>query len=277
MAEDKQAHDEISPPDTTARRSAIPLGAAAAAATPAPADEDTYWREAYAGEPYYLAGSPYEDYRPAYQLGWTTRLRLDDDFDSIEPSLAHDWEQQRDRSRLTWPQARPAARAAWQRMHSSVAQEVVDNSAMIDILNDLLEICRDGEFGFNACAEHTQGESLRNLFKQHARECRDAAGDLQEQVIRLGGEPVRGGSTSGALHRGWVAVCGTLKGHTDQAMLDESERGEDIALEHYRHALSQPLSLTVRALVQRQLDGVKANHDQLKGIRDMHRSQHPRE
>ena len=152
---------------------------------------------------------------------------------------------------------------------------LLDEDGLAGTLNDLLEICRDGEFGFNACAQHTRGESLRNLFRQHARACREAADELQEQVISLGGEPARGGSTSGALHRGWVAVCGTLKGYTDQAMLDESERGEDIAVEHYRHALGQALPDALRAMVQRQLDGAQHTHDQIKSLRDMHRQQNP--
>lgn len=35
-----------------------------------PADEILYWKETYSAEPYYEQGRLYEDYSPAYELGW---------------------------------------------------------------------------------------------------------------------------------------------------------------------------------------------------------------
>jgi uncharacterized protein (TIGR02284 family) len=252
-------------------------GGLAAAATPYPEDEDSYWQAAYQQEPYYLVGYPYEDYRPAYELGWHLRQQWGDDFDNAVLSLASDWEEQRANSKLTWLQAIPAIRAAWdraQRAPSAETMAAVDAGEVVAALNDLIETCHDGESGFSACAEHTSGESLRNLFWQRASECRAAAFDLQEQVIRLGGEPAVNGSTGAALHRGWVTVRGTLMGYTDLAMLDECARSEDIVLAHYHQAAAKPLTLPARAVVQRQLDSAQRSHDQIVGIRDMQRSQH---
>ena len=82
-------------------------------------------------------------------------------------------------------------------------------------------------------------------------------------------EPDTDGTTSGSLHRGWVALRGSLAGYTDQAMLDECERGEDAALARYRAALREgTLPEPLRALVARQQLGVQANHDQIKRLRD---------
>ena len=73
---------------------------------------------------------------------------------------------------------------------------------------------------------------------------------------------------SGAMHRGWVSVKGTLGGYSDQAMLDECERGEDAALARYRKALKQNLPPETKAEVERQAQGVQRNHDQIKALRD---------
>jgi uncharacterized protein (TIGR02284 family) len=142
------------------------------------------------------------------------------------------------------------------------------NDDIVDTLNDLIEACKDGEFGFDACAKHTQSSELRSLFLQRAAECRTAAAELQPHVVQYGGKPDQGGSASGALHRGWVAVRGSLVGFSDQAMLDECERGEDAALARYRKALKQELPEPLLALVQRQQLGVQRNHDQIKALRD---------
>jgi len=122
------------------------------------------------------------------------------------------------------------------------------NDDIVDTLNDLIETCKD--------------------FLQRAAECQTAASELQPYVVQYGGKPDQSGSASGALHRGWVSVRGSLVGFTDQAMLDECERGEDAALARYRKALKQELPATLIAIVQRQEIGVQRNHDQVKLLRD---------
>ena len=145
---------------------------------------------------------------------------------------------------------------------------MVNNDDVIDTLNDLLETCRDGEYGFNTSAEHAKSAEIKTMLMRHSGECRDAGLELQRLIRELGGEADDGGSVSGALHRGWVAVRGVLSGYSDQSMLDECERGEDYAVASYRKALKQNLPAAVRTVVERQAQGAQRNHDQVKAIRD---------
>lgn len=147
------------------------------------------------------------------------------------------------------------------------------NADVIDVLNDLIENCRDGEYGFKACAEHTQSTELRELFQSRSRECNGAALELQTLVTQLGGTPESSGSASGAVHRGWVAVKGTLSGYSDLAMLEECERGEDVAKARYKKALEEDLPASVQMVVTRQYDGAVRNHDQIRLLRDRLRAQ----
>jgi uncharacterized protein (TIGR02284 family) len=145
---------------------------------------------------------------------------------------------------------------------------------IIDILNDLVETSKDGEYGFTACAKHVKSPELERLFTERANQCLRAADELQSLVVQYGGQPETEGSATGALHRGWVAVRGSLTGFSDQAMLEECERGEDAALARYRAALkNEELPEAVRALIARQQLGVQANHDQIKRLRDMARAE----
>ncbi len=241
-----------------------------------PTEEDAYWRNNYTREPYYQAGLTYNDYGPAYELGWNHRARSDGDFGSYESRLATEWETQSRGSKLSWPHARDASRAAWDRVDRGLtgggSDGDSDNDVAIDTLNDLIETCGDGEYGFSASAEHASSSSLKTLFSQRAQECSDAAAELRGHVTRLGGKPEEGGTSGGALHRGWVAVRGTLSGYSDQAMLDECERGEDASLGAYRKALKQNLPASIRAVVQRQMDGAQRNHDEIKTLRDQGKS-----
>jgi len=82
-----------------------------------PTTEDAYWRENYPSRPYYDAGSSYDEYRPAYQHGWESRVHHEGKtFEQAESDLARDWDRARGSSRLDWEKAKPATRDAWDRV-----------------------------------------------------------------------------------------------------------------------------------------------------------------
>ena len=149
----------------------------------------------------------------------------------------------------------------------------MDNKKVIDTLNDLIENCKDGEFGFQSSAEHARTASLKTTFLARSQDCRQAAEELRGLVAQLGGKSSPdGGTIAGAAHRGWVAVKGTLAGYSDLNMLEEAERGEDTALERYRDALEEDLPANVRTVVQRQYEGAKRNHVEIRNLRDAARA-----
>ena len=141
-------------------------------------------------------------------------------------------------------------------------------SDLTSILNDLVETSKDGEKGFRAAAEDTKNTELQSVFLRRAQDCATGAADLQRLVTRLGGKPEEGGSVAGAVHRGWVNLKAAVSSRTDLAILEECERGEDVAKARYRKALEETLAEDIRVVVQRQYDGVMRNHDQIRDLRD---------
>ena len=271
------------------------LAGKAAAEAVNPTAEDTHWRENFEREPYYEPGRSFDDYAPAYRLGLTGRTRYNGDWDTAEPKLASEWEAARAGSSLSWPEALPASRAAWDRIDrnrpgtsrmdsgtggaaaavgraQSAGNNDGDRDDVIDALNDLAECSKDGEYGFRACAEQAKRPDLKSLFLQRADDCRGAARELYEQIRTLGGKVDDGGSAMGAIHRGWVAVKATLSTYDDKAVLEECERGEDNAMARYRKALKQSLPAGIKLVVERQMQGVQRNHDQIKMLRDQFRA-----
>ncbi len=246
-----------------------------------PTAEDAYWRDNYAKEQYVEPGRTYDDYGPAYALGWSGRANRADEFEKAEPELEREWATNRGASALEWPQARHATRAAWYRAESTyfsasnlddtddaISDEPLANDEVADVLNDLLENARDGEYGFRASAEAVESASLKQVFDARADGCRDAAAELVPLIVAYGGEPAEGGTTSGALHRGWVQVKGAVGANSEGSILDEAERGEDASLARYRKALKQQLPADVRSVVERQMQGAQRNHDEIKALRD---------
>ncbi len=141
-----------------------------------------------------------------------------------------------------------------------------------DVLNDLIETSKNGEKGFRTCAEHCKSSELKSIFERRAEECRIGAQQLQSLVAQGGEKPETGGSVAGAMHRGWVIARGAVALNDDLSMLEECERGEDVAKNSYRKALEKDLPPDIRAVVQRQADGVQRNHDQIKRLRDQRRA-----
>ena len=141
------------------------------------------------------------------------------------------------------------------------------------ILNDLIETSKDGEKGFLTSADNAKDPELKEIFRKRAEDCARGAAELQSLVAGMGGKPEKGGSVAGAIHRGWVNIKTSVTTQDDLAILEEVERGEDVAKASYRKALdSDDLSADARAVVQKQYDGVLRNHDQMRALRDRYRT-----
>ncbi|MDB5814715.1 MAG: hypothetical protein JWN23_1832 [Rhodocyclales bacterium] len=141
----------------------------------------------------------------------------------------------------------------------------------ISVLNDLIETSKDGEKGFLRAADDTSSVDLRVVLLAASQRCAAAARELQNLVTDLGGEPEKGGSIAGAIHRGWLDLKSTVMSRDDLAVLEECERGEDFAKRRYAEALDKDLPDHVRAVVLRQYEGVIINHDRVKSLRDERR------
>jgi uncharacterized protein (TIGR02284 family) len=143
---------------------------------------------------------------------------------------------------------------------------------VIACLNTLIETSKDGEYGFRTSADQAADAQLKQFFLQRADECRDAATELQALVRDHGGTAEDSGTAAGAMHRGWVAVKSKLAGYTDLAVLEDVERGEDKAVGDYRAVLGKALPPGVRAVLERQFEGVKRNHAQVRALREQART-----
>ncbi|MEO5765388.1 MAG: PA2169 family four-helix-bundle protein [Casimicrobiaceae bacterium] len=140
------------------------------------------------------------------------------------------------------------------------------------VLNELIETSMDGEKGFMKAAEDAHDGELKSLFAQCAQRCREGAAELQSRVRAQGGTPEMTGSTTAALHRGWISLKEAVSSREDKAILEECERGEDYAKAQYKKALEKDLAADVRAIVERQYQGVITNHDRVRALRDRYRA-----
>ncbi|MBI2383492.1 MAG: PA2169 family four-helix-bundle protein [Gammaproteobacteria bacterium] len=141
-------------------------------------------------------------------------------------------------------------------------------SDVVSTLNGLIETSRDGERGFRMAAEKSHDPQLKSLLLEYAEDCARAVQELQQCVAAMGAKPDSGGTAAGAAHRGWVNLRTATTRRDESAILQECERGEDLAKAEYQKALKAPIPPDARALVQRQYEGLLQHHDRIRELRD---------
>lgn len=93
--------------------------------------EDAYWQSVFWGEPYYRGDCSYDDYAPAYCVGYIGYAQYGGQCGDAEKSLCANWLRIKGDSRLTLEEALQAIRAAWQHAaQGQLAEEEEDEESL---------------------------------------------------------------------------------------------------------------------------------------------------
>lgn len=235
-----------------------------------PLDEADYWRETHVREPYYMPGRTFEDYATAYELGWVAYHHYGAEFATAERVIANDWMVRKGVSTLSWDEARPAVRAAWQRAQNAQSF-ATDGTAppeqVLAALEDLHGSARDGELGFREAAGHARAPELAALFEGMAQRCAQSAAQWAAQAVSRGGSVDDSGTVAGAAQRVWLQIRGLFGGASDETLLAECERGQEDLVQHLREALGRNLPAELHAQVQAEFEQAQRQLDHIATLR----------
>ncbi|HEX2535169.1 MAG TPA: PA2169 family four-helix-bundle protein [Chitinophagaceae bacterium] len=148
------------------------------------------------------------------------------------------------------------------------------NEQVIGLLNDLIQINNDRVVGYEKAIDELKEEDgdLRALFQRYTIESKEYANELGHEVSRIGGSPTDGTTNSGKVYRVWMDLKAAIAGKDRKTILDNCEFGEDAAQKAYDTALNSDVELEapLRELIVRQKTALRAGHDEVKRLRDMH-------
>jgi uncharacterized protein (TIGR02284 family) len=145
-----------------------------------------------------------------------------------------------------------------------------DHKAVVDSINNLIQINNDRIQGYLTAAKETEETDLKTLFSELMQTSQENRRELTEEVTKLGGTPIEGTTVSGKVYRAWMDVKAALTAKDRKGILNSCEFGEDVAVKTYETELESE-TLRDSNLVEKvrsQHAKIKAEHDKIKQLRD---------
>ena len=139
---------------------------------------------------------------------------------------------------------------------------------IVEELQDLIEISRDGQEGYRDGAAHAKDPELRRVLSEVSLERAKFAGDLEAEVIHWGKPDVdRSGSNLGAVQRGWASLKAALGGG-DDAILSSMEAGDEFARQRYDEAIKdEAIPTEVAGILRNQAQAIVGTLDRIRSLR----------
>lgn len=143
---------------------------------------------------------------------------------------------------------------------------MTDNDKRLSHLVHLVEVNKDSEEGFLNAAKNIRNSELESQFTDYARQHARFAAEIQQEIVKLGGNPPEHGSASGELHRGWMDLKSALTGNSAGIVLSSCESGEDSALAAYDQAEADLSSGHVFTILQKRRQQITSFRTRLQRL-----------
>lgn len=228
--------------------------------------QDSFWHNHYHLEPYFVNGRGYDQYRPAYELGWTAAEKYPGDFASVTPLLEAQWGRVSGASLLDWRQVVGAAHAAWERVRNAEPAAALPRPQLLAMVQGLQRLNLQTVRSLQIAAAQTPQGLLQQVLGRHGQDFESASRELTREFT-LGATAGAGRSFAGSLLRGWEAIKAAMGPQTDQSLLEASEEAERILLLAYGAALRESLPEAAHSLLQRQAMAVQRSIEALHWLR----------
>ena len=228
--------------------------------------QDAFWHDHYHLQPYYVSGRGYDQYRPAYEMGWKAAVQYPGNFASVLPVLEAQWPTSKGSSLLAWHQVASAVQAAWERMRQSDPAIGLSQVEVLAVLQGLQRLNLQAAKSLKACAAQARPGLVQQMLQRHQLAFEAAAVELVHEFA-LPLDDKAGRLLSRSLVRGWESFKAAMGPQSQQGILDAGEEAERMLLMAYRAALREGLPETARAILLRQAMAVQRGIEALHALR----------
>src|SRR5581483_3864746 len=138
----------------------------------------------------------------------------------------------------------------------------------ITLLNRLIVTSKNGEEALRAAASEAHHDELKRSLMEYSRFFHDAAHEMQETVLKLGGHPKAVGTFGNTVHRWVLHMKALTEGRNEAVILDSVEDDEREADERFEEAVSRwETPPEVHAMLERQRDEARRRHEAIRDLR----------
>lgn len=135
------------------------------------------------------------------------------------------------------------------------------------ILNDLIEVTRDGQRFYEEAADKIGDETLRALFLRLVESRRDLIDELSAHVASRGEAPAAGGTIGGTLRTLYGELRAGIATDRSAAFVAQLEEAEDRLMHAFEHALENDDDRSVRSILSRHFPKVRSMHDEMRNLK----------
>ncbi|WP_179343350.1 ferritin-like domain-containing protein [Winogradskyella ursingii] len=126
-------------------------------------------------------------------------------------------------------------------------------------LNELLVKNYDAEKGYLNAIDNVDSKRVKMFFKRMASERSEFAKELRTEILQYGELPEDSGSFKGTMHRNWMNLKSTFSSNNEEAIIEETIKGEEASLEVYNDLLKERnLPPSIDALLVKHKNAIQA-------------------
>lgn len=234
--------------------------------------EDEYWHAHFFQEPYYVAGRSYDQYRPAYKLGWKSALQHPDaNFGDLVKQLEVRWPHQRTTSLLPWREVHVAVRDGWR--HAAVQMRDVQQHAptlmrgheIAGVIDPLHHACLGLADDLQRMRCIPMSDFAKQVIERHIHMLQRMADGLQSLTPAVAQSPVSPWHKRLRFH--WLKLKSNLSEWVPAQVLEMCEFREKNLLSAYQRALRKHLALEAKAVLQSHVKQLQSHVEKLHCVR----------
>lgn len=143
----------------------------------------------------------------------------------------------------------------------------MQNKETIAAINTLITINNDRIDGYELAYGETEQQDFKRLFTENAATSKHCNVDLIKEVIKLGGNPNEGTTTSGKFFRVWMEMKTAFTDNDRNTILNSCDFGEENARETYIEVLqnyAEILNSDQTKMIKSQQENLSKDHTKIK-------------
>lgn len=228
--------------------------------------ESAYWHAHFSKLSFYVAGRSYDQYEPAFKLGWESALQKPDaSFEDFLPWLESQWMAQRTSSLLPWREVHTAIKAAW--MHARVQMQTLHErkptmlcgQEVMGVLQSLRTSCLVLSAELKSFGGLAATGSLPKIMGHHARLMQNFVRGLEALGVQEASIGVLPSLWSIQARGQWILLKLRLMDSPADFLLARCEQRERGLLTAYQDALRKNLPQDAKGVLQHQSRQLQAH------------------